>query len=254
MAEPRKPTQLVVFDFDWSLVDQDTDRYLFEVLDPDLRMRLELQKDTVQWTDNVAECLRLLHQSGVGKDQIIKAFSTLPLHPAMKRAIETLHKDQSKIETSFLILSNSNSEFIEIVLNHHKVDLKIFKQIITNPAQFNQDGMLVLNRRIPYDFPIQHSCIHGCSPNMCKGEELKNFLNSSTIHFDRIVYVGDGSNDFCPITQFKSMDCALIRRNMGLAKKVTEDGDRLIKCQKFYWSDAWELEIIFRNTLCKPPN
>ncbi|KAH9820577.1 phosphatase phospho-type [Melampsora americana] len=251
MTEEIKPNQLVVFDFDWSLVDQDTDRYLFEVLDPDLRMRLELQKESIQWTDNVAECLRLLYQSGVKKDQIIQAFSTLPLHPGMKRGIENLKKDETQIKTSFIILSNSNLEFIKIVLNYHQFDLNLFQSIITNPAEFNQDGMLVLNRRIPFDFPIQHSCVHGCSPNMCKGEELKKFLDSSEIKFDRIVYVGDGSNDFCPITQFKSNDVALIRRNMGLSKKIKEDMNELVKCEKVYWNDAWELEMIFRNQICK---
>jgi len=29
-------TQLVVFDFDWSFADQDTDRWVLEVLAPDL--------------------------------------------------------------------------------------------------------------------------------------------------------------------------------------------------------------------------
>ena len=45
--------QLVVFDFDWSLADQDTDRWIFEVLAPDLRRKMRRDKDTVQWTDSV---------------------------------------------------------------------------------------------------------------------------------------------------------------------------------------------------------
>lgn len=36
-----------------SLVDQDTDRYVFEVLDIGLRRKMEVQKKTTQWTDNV---------------------------------------------------------------------------------------------------------------------------------------------------------------------------------------------------------
>ena len=66
-------TQLVVFDFDWSFAgqsdqnsslshsrsplptptDQDTDRYVFEVLAPELRTSLRAAKTTAQWTDNV---------------------------------------------------------------------------------------------------------------------------------------------------------------------------------------------------------
>jgi len=46
--------QLVVFDFDWSLIDQDTDRYVFEVLAPDIRRYMKTVKDDVQWTDLVS--------------------------------------------------------------------------------------------------------------------------------------------------------------------------------------------------------
>jgi len=36
--------QLIVFDFDWSFVDQDTDRWVFEVLSTKLRRRLQSRK------------------------------------------------------------------------------------------------------------------------------------------------------------------------------------------------------------------
>ena len=72
--------QLIVFDFDWyvsyfilflttqalfekkkntqsihprSMADQDTDRWVFEVLAPDLRRQMKNLKDKIQWTDLV---------------------------------------------------------------------------------------------------------------------------------------------------------------------------------------------------------
>ena len=67
--DPRVERQLVVFDFDWSvlpcllpacysahirsLADQDSDRWIFEVLAPDLRRKMKNLKDEVQWTDLV---------------------------------------------------------------------------------------------------------------------------------------------------------------------------------------------------------
>lgn len=36
--------QLIVFDFDWSFVDQDTDRWVFEVLSTELRRLLQERK------------------------------------------------------------------------------------------------------------------------------------------------------------------------------------------------------------------
>lgn len=38
------PKNLIVFDFDWSFVDQDTDRWVFEVLSTKLRRALQQRK------------------------------------------------------------------------------------------------------------------------------------------------------------------------------------------------------------------
>lgn len=40
----RMSKQLIVFDFDWSFVDQDTDRWVFEVLSTELRRLLQSRK------------------------------------------------------------------------------------------------------------------------------------------------------------------------------------------------------------------
>jgi pyridoxal phosphate phosphatase PHOSPHO2 len=36
-----------------SMADQDTDRWIFEVLAPDLRRKMKTLKDEIQWTDLV---------------------------------------------------------------------------------------------------------------------------------------------------------------------------------------------------------
>jgi len=37
---------------------------------------------------------------------------------------------------------------------------------------------------------------------MCKGEELEAFLNDKE-PFEKVIYIGDGSNDFCPILRLR---------------------------------------------------
>lgn len=80
-----------------------------------------------------------------------------------------------------------------------------FDEIITNPAEFTSDGLLKLRRRVDPSGP-QHSCKVGCSPNMCKGEELEAFMkrNGGWESFDQVVYVGDGGNDLCPALHLRS--------------------------------------------------
>lgn len=84
---------------------------------------------------------------------------------------------------------------------------------MTNPAEWDSSGLLRLARRVDPSGP-QHDCNVGCSPNMCKGavvtalfffptydllgQELDAFLAGHGPAYDRIIYVGDGANDYCP--------------------------------------------------------
>ncbi|KAF8200661.1 phosphatase phospho-type [Pholiota molesta] len=239
MSPPKK--QLVVFDFDWSLADQDTDRWIFEVLAPDLRRKMKSLKNEIQWTDLVAQCLQEAHSRSITKEQIINALEIMPFHPAMVRAVTEL---KARGETTFLCLSNSNSTFISTILRHKSLD-DLFDQIITNPAEWDPSGLLKLRRRVDPEGP-QHTCQVGCSPNMCKGEELKAFLASKGIEYDHIAYVGDGTNDFCPILRLRSQDTVFCRTSRGLQKRIQKEGEELgLKCNIHYWGGAWELEEQF---------
>jgi pyridoxal phosphate phosphatase PHOSPHO2 len=82
----------------------------------------------------------------------------------MVRAVEAL-KDAQK--TTFLCLSNANSVYISTILQSRGLDA-LFDEIITNPAHWDESGLLNLRRRVDPAGP-QHSCKVGCSPNMCKG-------------------------------------------------------------------------------------
>ncbi|KAL1695493.1 phosphatase phospho-type [Schizophyllum commune] len=234
--------QLVVFDFDWSLADQDSDRWIFEVLAPDLRRKMRQDKDTVQWTDSVAASLREAHKRGITREQIEQALISMPFHPAMIRAVKDL-KAQGK--TTFLCLSNANEVFIKTILKSKGLE-DLFNEIITNRAEWDESGLLKLRRRVDPNGP-QHSCKVGCSPNMCKGEELEAFLERHPPPFDRIVYIGDGSNDFCPILRLRPQDRCLCRSFRGLQKRILKEGEQAgLKCEIKYWGGAWEVEELFK--------
>jgi len=72
-----------------------------------------------------------------------------------------------------------------------------FSTVITNPAEWHEDGLLDVRRRIDPNGP-PHGCLYGCGSNLCKGTELEAYLKDRE-QFDQMIYVGDGSNDFCPI-------------------------------------------------------
>ncbi|TRM69401.1 phosphatase phospho-type [Schizophyllum amplum] len=234
--------QLVVFDFDWSLADQDSDRWIFEVLAPDLRRKMRQSKDAVQWTDSVAASLREAHARGITREEIEQTLVSMPFHPAMVRAVKDL-KAQGK--TTFFCLSNANEVFIKTILKSKGLE-DLFDEIITNPAEWDESGLLKVRRRIDPSGP-QHKCSVGCSPNMCKGEELIAFLERHQPAFDRVVYIGDGSNDFCPILRMRAQDRCLCRSFRGLQKRILSEGEAAgLKCELKYWGGAWEVEELFK--------
>ncbi|CDS00469.1 uncharacterized protein SPSC_05901 [Sporisorium scitamineum] len=230
--------QLIVFDFDWSLVDQDTDRYVHEVLCPPLRAELQRRKTKEQFTDLCADLLIKLHATGKTPSDIRTALQTLPFHPGVKRGVSNL---KAAGQTTFFLLSNSNTVYIDTILNHHNLST-LFDEIVTNPASFNDDGALILKRRVLATAEKQHGCTVGCSANMCKGAELEAFLqrNGGRDAFERIIYVGDGGNDFCPVLRLQPQDLAFVRKFRGLQTRINREGG--VKAGIKYWNGAWELE------------
>ncbi|KAF8919834.1 phosphatase phospho-type [Mucidula mucida] len=229
--------RLIVYDFDWSMADQDSDRWIFECLAIDIRRKMDdLEKD-VQWTDIVTQSLREGHARGITRQQIEDTLRAMPFHPAMERAIKTT---KAKGDTTFFCLSNANSVFISTILESKGLSYA-FEEIVTNPATWQESGLLDLRRRIDPDGE-QHTCTVGCSPNMCKGAELDAFLKRHG-EYDQVIYVGDGSNDFCPVLRLRSQDLVLCRTMRGLQRRITKEGG--LKCQIKYWEGAWEIEELY---------
>eukprot|EP00300_Choanocystis_sp_HF-7_P008111 c15704_g1_i3.p2 GENE.c15704_g1_i3~~c15704_g1_i3.p2 ORF type:complete len:108 (+),score=21.48 c15704_g1_i3:1113-1436(+) len=84
------------------------------------------------------------------------------------------------------ILSDANTFFIDTILEHHKMQ-HLFSAIVTNPAQFTEQGRLEVRPHQPLETP--HNCPR-CPPNMCKGKLLQEVLRKP--HHERVIYIGDG--------------------------------------------------------------
>lgn len=98
---------------------------------------------------------------------------------------------------------------------------------------------------------------------VASGEELEAFLARHQPDFDRVIYVGDGKNDYCPVVRlrryvrrissdsigsrtFSSQDTVLCRRLKGLERRIEKNGPKDgLKCQVYKWTEAWEVEEYF---------
>eukprot|EP00933_Yihiella_yeosuensis_P017612 TRINITY_DN14674_c6_g1_i1.p1 TRINITY_DN14674_c6_g1~~TRINITY_DN14674_c6_g1_i1.p1 ORF type:complete len:193 (+),score=28.66 TRINITY_DN14674_c6_g1_i1:92-670(+) len=143
--------------------------------------------------------------------------ASVPVHPGCVTTIQHASEQADQI-----ILSDANTVFIQSFLE--KAHLRHnFKEIISNPAEFDPDGRLHIN---PYHSGEPHNCPL-CPPNLCKGKVLDQLRSSLQPAF--IIYVGDGGGDFCPACELRAGDAVLCRtppspplNSFGLHRRITQ--------------------------------
>ena len=122
--------------------------------------------------------------------------------------VDALRQVARSPNTEAFILSDANSVFISEILSENGCSSSPFKHgnVFTNPAAFDESGAL---RVKPY-----HAAPPGCPlcpDNLCKGAVLEKLLMAG--RYRRLVYVGDGGNDFCPSCRTGPSDVILARRS-----------------------------------------
>ncbi|KAG9127495.1 hypothetical protein FRC07_013033 [Ceratobasidium sp. 392] len=224
-------TQLVIFDFDWSMVDQDTDRYVLEVLSPRLRRKLEDEQPYKEWTDLLAETMHELHKEGATRQQIEHSLITLPYHPAMIRGVKAL-KAASTPKTTFLCLSASNHVYIRTIME--------LPMELNGTATGSISDVTSLLTALNTTARLAAARIYAKASS-----ELTAFLERRGETFDRLIYVGDGSNDFCPAVRLSEKDVVLCRRARALERRIKAAPEGRVKATVKYWEGAWEVEEYF---------
>ncbi|KAI8338883.1 phosphatase phospho-type [Chlamydoabsidia padenii] len=230
---------LAVFDFDWSLIEEDSDHWTISKLSSSQWERCQSRKG-MQWTDLVDSALYELQQDGTTLDQVDQVLQKIPFTPAMITTLKLL-KDHG---TRVLILSDANTYFIETILKAYGVR-DLVDDIITNPAYFDDQHQLRVQRRIKANDP-PHQCPHVCAVNICKGQEIDTYVKTHG-PFQKIMYVGDGKNDYCPATRLREGDRMFVRSGKALSRYLKEDDNLVatIQADITYWdtSDAVKMAV-----------
>ena len=159
---------LVVWDFDWSLVNENSDTYVVQQLRPAVWASVAALRTSRpeafgdgKWTALMAEALRRLHAADVRGVDIRGVLGTIPCFP---ETVATVQAIAARGWTQ-AILSDANTEYVAAVLDargigHH------FARIVTNPAAYDAEGCLCVRPRQSPDAP--HACGR-CPENLCKG-------------------------------------------------------------------------------------
>ncbi|KAL4855681.1 putative phosphatase phospho2 [Chlorella vulgaris] len=161
-----KPATLLAWDFDWSLVEENSDTF---------------------------EAAR---QLGRTQADVEAALHATPLHSALADLLHACLAAVGNQAVDIVVLSDANTVYIDTILSYRGLR-HLVREVHTNPAGWDASGTL---RVQPYH-ASPHGCSHRCPANLCKGKVLQEYLGRRRAEgqqYSRVLYVGDGRNDFCP--------------------------------------------------------
>ena len=219
-ASPGKA--LVVWDFDWSLINENSDTYVIEELDTsgEVMDAVEGKEGAGEgWTALMDWAVGELHARGHAPQALREALSNVPVLSGALEAVAAAQEAGAEQR----ILSDANDVYIATVLQARGLE-GAFAHVETNPAEFDDADRLHIRPPQPADTP--HDCPL-CPPNLCKGAVIERWLDE--LKPTRCVYVGDGGGDFCPATRLRVGDtlCARQAPHNALLRKCRKEPSRV---------------------------
>ncbi|XP_038899082.1 inorganic pyrophosphatase 2-like isoform X2 [Benincasa hispida] len=220
---------VVVFDFDKTIIDLDSDNWVVDELGAtDLFNEL---LPTMPWNSLMDRMMMELHEQGRTIDDIADVLKRAPMHPDVVPAIKAAH--------ALRIVSDANLFYIDTILNHLGIR-ECFSEIHTNPSLVDEEGRLRIFpihkfSKSPHDF---------CPPNMCKGlvmERIQASLMAEGKTKKRFIYLGDGNGDYCPSLKLGEGDFLMPRKNFPLWDLISQQNPLVIKAEIHEWSDGEEM-------------
>lgn len=205
---------LAVFDFDHTVIDDNSDTAIMKLIDKSkFPSDLFTLCNTKGWTAFMQGVFEILYQNNVTDSQIDTFIKNLLEVDGMKLLITELH---DSLNYDVIIISDSNTYFINSWLQVNNLTSKVLK-VFSNPAQFDENGLLNIKM-----FHVQDICKLS-TMNLCKGMIMEDFIKEQSkrgIVYNKVVYIGDGYNDLCPILRLKKSDVACCRDNYKCAHLV----------------------------------
>lgn len=196
---------LVIFDFDWSLINENSDTYVIEQLTPSLmdHLRSVYKSEEFgprQWTKLMAYMVhKMMTEYDVTPEKLSKCLRNIPI---FRENLELLSLLVTRPDVEIRIISDANTFYISEILDELQLT-PFISCVVTNPAvlvkQLDEVEVLEISPYHCSEKGTAHSCMR-CNPNLCKGSVLNNWrreLELAGREGTRMLYVGDGSGDIC---------------------------------------------------------
>ena len=150
---------LVVFDFDYTIVDGDYDKSLLKLLPVPLPEEVQqIKSKDSHWSEYMCGLFDFLHQHQISPEQIKETVVKASLNHGMKELFDHLNQEVYEV----IVISDSNMLFIDWSLTGHGLRQYI-DYVYANPAELSKDGKLVMR------FYHQQDWCDMSTKNLCKG-------------------------------------------------------------------------------------
>ncbi|XP_006003320.1 probable phosphatase phospho1 [Latimeria chalumnae] len=205
---------LLTFDFDETIVNENSDDSVVRAA-PE-QVLPEWLRGTFKegyYNEYMQRVLKYMAEQGVMEKDFKEVYENIPLSPGMLNLLQFLMKNPHPFE--IILVSDANVYGIETKLKALGLN-SLFRKVFSNPASFDKRGYLTLQ---PYH---SHSCSR-CPANMCKRKIITEYFKEraeSGVEFEKLFYVGDGANDFCPSVVFTSTDVVFPRKNYPMHQLI----------------------------------
>ncbi|XP_047613617.1 phosphoethanolamine/phosphocholine phosphatase isoform X3 [Phacochoerus africanus] len=216
MAAQGSPRFLLTFDFDETIVDENSDDSIVRAA-PGQRLPDSLRATYREgfYNEYMQRVFQYLGEQGVRPRDLRAVYEAIPLSPGMSDLLQFVSKQGACFEV--ILISDANTFGVESALRAAG-HFSLFRRIFSNPSGPDARGLLALR---PFH---THTCAR-CPANMCKHKVLSDYLRERAhdgVHFERLFYVGDGANDFCPMGLLASGDVAFPRRGYPMHRLIQE--------------------------------
>lgn len=241
-----QPKILFIWDFDRTIIHQDSDEETIRALNPSLLSTHLHNRELVKrlgWTSVMNQTFQsLIENDGYSSADITRAASHNVDIPSP--TVKVFRSIASCGFAENAIASDSNVSFITATLLHHglnPIERYFSAGIHSNDTVVSADEFKI----IPHH--TGHSC-PTCPPNLCKKKVVDAILATFSAR-PVVVYIGDGSNDFCPVRQsLTHNDLALYRSGYSLHRLVEKHRSE-VSAACMAWSTADQLELLIEGLL-----
>ncbi|KAK7940080.1 hypothetical protein WMY93_003406 [Mugilogobius chulae] len=231
---------IIFFDFDETIVDETSDDQVVQTAPG--QYLPDWLKDTYnpgRYNEYMQRVLGYLAEQGVTESDMRAVMEKIPATPGMLTLFQFL-RTRPQTDFEVVLVSDANTFFIESWLRRTGAR-GLFHRIFSNPATFNKDGRLMLRPFHSHDCPR-------CPVNMCKQVLVREYVTRRMQErgrpYQRIFYVGDGANDFCPATALGPRDVVFARRDFPMHRLIIETHEATpgeFKAVTVPWANADEV-------------